>query len=308
MAEQPRWRYWNARALEAVGQKGEAFQRFTRLAQENDTYGLLAAWRAGKGWTPINEPKPVTAEQRAALDATPAFVRAQEAWRAQQRSIASLEWADAIAAVPASAQSALVREAASLGWYDQAIVTATRFGIFRDLDVLFPRPYAALVQQAASDSGIPAPWIYSVMRKESAFKADATSSANAIGLLQMLPGTAAMTAKALGQKAPSVEELKDPAINVPLGAAHLREVLDKSDGRWQMALGAYNAGFGAVRRWRPPTTMDADVWIENIPFNETRTYVQRILFHVGVYQWLATGKPVRANNWLPPVEPAPVAP
>ena len=95
---------------------------------------------------------------------------------------------------------------------------------------------------------------------------------------------------------------------MPLGAAHLREVLDKSDGRWQMALGAYNAGFGAVRRWRPPTTMDADVWIENIPFNETRTYVQRILFHVGVYQWLATGKPVRAKNWLPPVEPAPVAP
>lgn len=307
LAEQPRWRYWNARALDTVGQKGEAFQRFSRLAQENDTYGLLAAWRIGKGWTPINEPKPVSAEQRAALAATPAFVRAQEAWRAQQKSIASLEWADAIAAVPASAQSALVREAAALGWYDQAIVTATRFGIFRDLEVLFPQPYAELVQQAAARSGISAPWIYSVMRKESAFKPDAVSSANAVGLLQMLTGTAAMTAKALGQQAPTAEQLKDPSINVPLGAAHLREVLDKSDGRWQMALAAYNAGFGAVRRWRPPSRMEADVWIENIPFNETRTYVQRTLFHVGVYQWLATGKPVRANNWLPPVEPAPIA-
>lgn len=304
MSEQPRWRYWNARALEALGQKGEAFVRYGRLAKENDTYGLLAAWRTGKGWTPINEPKPVTPEQRQALDATPAFVRASEAWQAGFKSIASLEWAEAIDAVPAEAKPALVREAAALGWHDQAIVTATKLGLFRDLDVLFPRPYAELVKQSADAAGIPVQWLYGVMRKESAFKPDATSSAGALGLLQMLPGTAAMTAKAAGQPAPDAESLKDPAVNVPLGALHLREVLDKSDGRWQMALAAYNAGFNAVKRWRPAATMDADIWIENIPFNETRTYVQRILFHVGVYQWLETKKAVRANNWLPPVEPA----
>ncbi len=306
MAEQPRWRYWNARALETVGQRGEAYQRYARLAQENDTYGLLAAWRAGKGWTPINEPLQISAAQQAAIDAVPAFARASEAWQGGFKSIASLEWADAVEATPESARSALVAAADRLGWHDQTIVTATRFGIFRDLERLFPRPYPALVKQAAEAAAIPAPWIYSVMRKESAFKPDAVSSANAVGLLQMLPGTAAMTAKAANQPAPGAEGLKDPAINVPLGALHLREVLDQSDGRWQMALAAYNAGFGAVRRWRPPSTMDADVWIENIPYNETRNYVQRILFHVGVYQWLETKKPVRANNWLPPVEPAPL--
>ncbi|MES2685100.1 MAG: transglycosylase SLT domain-containing protein [Pseudomonadota bacterium] len=306
LGEQPRWRYWNARALETLGQKGEAFQRYSSLAKENDTYGLLAAWRAGKGWTPINEPKPITPEQRAALDATPALVRAREAWQAGQKSIASLEWADAIEALSETARPALVREAAALGWYDQAIVTATRLGIFRDLETLFPRPYADIAKPAAEAAGIPVQWLYGVMRKESAFKPDATSSAGALGLLQMMPGTAAMTAKAAGQAAPSNDDLKNPDINIPLGALHLREVLDKSDGRWQMALAAYNAGFRAVTRWRPPSTMEADVWIENIPFNETRTYVQRILFHVGVYQWLETKKPVRANNWLPMVEPAPV--
>lgn len=308
LAAQPRWRYWNARALEALGQKAEATKRYRSLMLENDTYGLLAAWRAGKGWKPIDEPQPITAEQQAALDALPALQRAREAWRTRQKSIASLEWRAALDAVPESARSAMVREAASLGWHDQAIVTATRFGLFRDLAALFPRPYPQLVQQAAEQSGIPAPWIYGVMRKESAFKPDAVSSAGALGLLQMMPGTAAMTAKAAGQPVPEPESLKDPAVNVPLGAMHLREVLDKAEGRWQVALAAYNAGFRATTRWRPPATMDADIWIENIPFNETRGYVQRILFHTAVYQWLETEKPVRANNWLPPVEPAAAAP
>jgi len=308
LSTQPRWRYWNARALEALGQKEEAKQRFLTLGRENDTYGLLAAWRAGKRWTPIDEPLPVTPEQRTALDATPAFVRAREAWQANLKSIASLEWADALSTVPAEAKPALVREAAALGWHEQAIVTATKLGQFRDLEVLFPRPYGDIVERASVGANIPVQWLYGVMRKESAFKPDATSSAGALGLLQMLPGTAAMTAKAAGQPAPEPEALKDPAINVPLGALHLREVLDKSGGRWQMALAAYNAGFRAVTRWLPPKTMDADIWIENIPFNETRTYVQRILFHVAVYQWLETKKGVRANNWLPAVEPPPVGP
>ena len=307
LSSQPRWRYWNARALEALGQKTEALERYRALMLENDPYGLLAAGRAGKGWTPIDEPKPVTQGQRSALDATPAFARAREAWQADFKSIASLEWADAINTVPAAAQTALIREAAALGWHDQAIVTATRLGQFRDLDVLFPRPYPELATPAAAAADIPLSWLYSVMRKESAFKPDATSSAGAIGLLQMLPGTAVMTAKAAGRPVPTAEQLEDPRINLPLGALHLRELLDKSERQWPLVLASYNAGFRAMSRWRPPARMDADIWIENIPFNETRTYVQRILFHVGVYQWLATQKPVRPNGWLLPVEPLPAA-
>ncbi len=306
LAEQPRWRYWTARALAAVGQKGEAYRRYSSLARENDSYGLLAAWRADKSWTPIDEPKPISPEQRAALNANAAFARAREAWQAGLKPIASLEWRDAIETLPTAAKPALVRAAAELAWYDQALVTGTRLGDFRDLEALFPRPYASLVQQASADSGIPVQWLYGVMRKESAFKADARSPAGALGLLQMMPGTAAMTAKAAGQATPSNDALINPAINLPLGALHLREVLDKSDGRWQLALAAYNAGFNAVTRWLPPATMDADVWIENIPYNETRIYVQRVMFHVAVYQWLATSKPVRESNWLTPVEPVAV--
>ena len=304
LAAQPRWRYWTARALEAVGQKTEARQRYRNLAPENDSHGLLAAWRIGESYTPLNEPRPTTDAQRAALESSAALVRAREAWQTGFKSIASLEWREALETLPEFARPAMVREAAAIGWHDQAIVTATRLGVFRDLEALFPQPYAALVQQASSDSGIAAAWIYGVMRKESAFKPDASSSAGALGLLQMLPGTAAMTAKAAGLPIPQAEALKDPAINLPLGALHLREVLDKADGRWPMALAAYNAGPRAAARWLPAATMDADVWIENIPYNETRIYVQRILLHAAIYQWLATGKPVFAGDWLQPVPPA----
>ena len=147
------------------------------------------------------------------------------------------------------------------------------------------------------------------MRKESVFKADAVSSADAIGLLQLLPSTAKLVAKRFQRPVPSREQLFDPAINVPLGALHLKELADKYEGRWILALGAYNAGSRAAERWRPVDgPRAADVWIENIPYNETRGYIQRILLHVAAYRWLATGKPVRANNWLPPIPPAPVAP
>jgi soluble lytic murein transglycosylase len=304
MAAQPRWRYWTARALEATGQQEEADSRYRSLTKETDTYGLFAAWRSGKGWTPTDMPYPMTAEQRAVLEENPAYVRARAAWSLDLKPIASAEWRYAYDTLPVSARASMIRAAAGLGWYDQAIVTATRVGQFGDLSALFPRPYERQVKAASEASGIPDYWLWAVMRRESAFNADVVSSAGAVGLLQMLPSTAQATAKSVGLLPPDGEALKNPGINLPLGAAHLKEVLDKSNGRWQMALAAYNAGFKAVSRWRPAENMDADIWIENIPFNETRAYVQRIVFHAAVYQWLDTQRPVRANNWLPPVEPA----
>lgn len=308
MASELRWRYWLARAMAESGQEEEARARFVALAKETDYHGLLAAWRVGRTWVPDDSPYPMTAEQRAALEGNAAFVRARSAWRLGLKPVASLEWREASDSLPAERRRSLIRAAAGMGWYDQAIVTASRVGQFGDISALFPRPYEQVVRAAAKQSSVPEIWLWGVMRRESAFKPDAVSPAGAYGLLQMLPGTAAMTAKAQGLPAPTGLQLMDPAINVPLGAAHLREVLDKSGGRWPMALAAYNAGFRAAQRWQPPAAMDADVWIENIPFNETRAYVQRILFHAAIYQWLGSERAVRADDWLAPVPAAPPAP
>ena len=118
-----------------------------------------------------------------------------------------------------------------------------------------------------------------------------------------MPDTARRTARAFNQPKPSPESLFDPNVAVVLGAAHLREVLDRFGGQTIAALAAYNAGPNAAARWIPPQPVEADVWIENIPYNETRTYVQRIVWHNLVFNWLKSGEPQKADGWLVAVGP-----
>jgi soluble lytic murein transglycosylase len=175
--------------------------------------------------------------------------------------------------------------------------------VFNDYELLYPAPYEREVRSAARISGIHQELIYSVMRQESLYRPDAMSAAGARGLLQMLPETARRTARAWSQPQPAPDDLFKPAINVPLGAAHLRELIDRFRGQTVVALAGYNAGPRAAARWLPPQSVEPDVWIENIPYNETRNYVQRILWHNVVFGWLRTGEPQKADAWLARVAP-----
>jgi soluble lytic murein transglycosylase len=116
--------------------------------------------------------------------------------------------------------------------------------------------------------------------------------------MQLLPTTARVTAHKVGLKAPSRAELVNPAVNVPLGAAFLKSLLDRADGQSSLAVAGYNAGPAAARRWLPEAPMDTDIWVENIPYNETRTYVQRTHWHALVFAWLDDRKPREVSNWL----------
>ena len=116
--------------------------------------------------------------------------------------------------------------------------------------------------------------------------------------MQLLPSTAQRTARRWDLRKPSRGDLLEPSINVPIGAAELRNLLDRFDGQPFAAYAAYNAGPEAAKRWLPTAPVDADVWVENIPFNETRAYVQRVAWHDLVFSWLTTRKPVDASAWL----------
>jgi hypothetical protein len=116
------------------------------------------------------------------------------------------------------------------------------------------------VRSAARLTSLPETSIYAILRQESLYRADAGSSAGALGLMQLLPSTARRTARRWDLKTPSPGDLLDPSINVPIGAAELRNLLDNFDGQPFAAYAAYNAGPGAARRWLPLTPVDADVW------------------------------------------------
>src|SRR5690606_9130946 len=183
----------------------------------------------------------------------------------------------------------------------------TQQRIFNDYALLYPQPYDREVHSASRLTSLQPELIYGVMRQESLYRADAVSSAGARGLLQLLPETARRTARAWKRPRPSTADLLEPRVNVPLGAAQLRMLLDRFDGQIPVALAGYNAGPNAAARWLPSTSIESDIWIENIPYNETRTYVQRVLWHSIVFAWLRTGKAQRTDAWVTRIGPPPVS-
>src|ERR1035441_5105680 len=186
---------------------------------------------------------------------------------------AGAEWSAALA----TAQPALKVQAAHLasrwGWYAQTIATLAQAGEWDDVPLRYPRPYAAIVADAGKQTQVAGDWIFAIMRQESLFRKDAVSRADARGLMQMQPATALAVARQWHLPPPTRESLFDPSVAVPLGAVYVRELLDKYRGQLVQTLAAYNAGPMSVARWLPGNPMDADIWLENIPYTETRGYV-----------------------------------
>lgn len=298
LRDETRWRYWAARSAEALGRHEQARELYATVVPTDNWYAVLAAARRGTPFAPRSEPLVFDDARIAELGTQPAFVRARELLRVGLAHLAPAEWATGHAALPAADQRQAIGLAARWGWHFQAIASAARQGVFNDYSLLYPRPYDSEVTAASERSDLPPTLIHAVIRQESLYQPYAVSSANAVGLMQLLPATARRTAVEMGRPRPSAAALTQPAVNVPLGAGYLRGLIERFDGQVVPALAGYNAGPTAARRWLPDSPMDADRWVENIPFNETRVYVQRVMWHGVVFEWLAEGKPQDATSWL----------
>ncbi|MGQ0528631.1 MAG: transglycosylase SLT domain-containing protein [Panacagrimonas sp.] len=301
LAAQPRWRYWLARSHDKLGQTATAAPLYQALTQENGYYALLASERLDRSYTPRAQTRASNPALRAQFDMQPAFVRAREAWLIEQNSWARSEWNQATANFTPEQLIEAARLASAWGWHLMAVATSTRAEVFDDFALLYPRPYETELREAARRARLPAEWIWGVLRQESLYDPRARSSADALGLLQLLPETARAVARRARLPLPTRAELFDPQLNLLLGAGYLREQFDTFGGRFVLVLGAYNAGPNAVRRWLPDAPLETDVWIENVPFNETRNYIQRIVWHSSVFGWLASGKPQRITPWMTPI-------
>lgn len=304
----PRWRYWHARAVAATTGDATAAPMFAEIAGLRDYYGYLAADRLKQTYNLNVRPSPLDAAAQTALSNQPGMIRAHELFDCDMADDATSEWT----AVLDGADTALKVQAALLasrwGWYAQAITTLAQTGEFDDVGLRYPRPYLDAVSQAGKLAQLPQDWILAIMRQESLFRKDAVSRADARGVMQLVPSTASAIARRWHLSAPGRDGLLDPAIAVPLGAAYLRELLDRYGEQLVLSLAAYNAGPAAIGRWLPPGPMDADVWIENIPYNETRSYVQHILEHIVAFASVRGAEAPRLDILLTPVEPAAAAP
>ncbi len=167
------------------------------------------------------------------------------------------------------------------GWFDRAIFTLSQVGYLDDVDLRFPKAFDKKINQHAKQQEINPAWAFAIARRESSFMTDAHSSVGAKGLMQLMPNTA----KQLKRGSISRQYLYNAENNIKLGTKYLRKLLDKSSGNQIIATASYNAGPYRVKKWlKDSDNLPADIWIETIPFRETRNYVKSVLAYQEIYQ------------------------
>ncbi|MEH6491054.1 transglycosylase SLT domain-containing protein [Halopseudomonas sp.] len=285
MASQSRWRYWKLRSAQlASSESGELINEYKALAQERDFYGFLAAERSGQPYALNHVSAPVSDRQLADLKALPSTQRAYEFLARDEVVNARREWyhaGDNFNREQLMAQAKLARE---MAWYFPAIRGISIAEYWDDLDIRFPMAYQEPIMQQARARQINSTWVYAITRQESAFMADARSHAGAMGLMQLMPATARETARQYDIPYSSANDALIPERNIALGTAYLSRLSGQFRGNRVLASAAYNAGPGRVRQWTNGMgSLPADVWVEAIPFDETRKYVQSVLSYAVIY-------------------------
>ena len=288
--EEEEWRYWRAVAAEDAGDDELALQIFTALAKERSYYGFLAADKLSLPYQLLD--KPLVANETVIRQ----LAKLEELRRARELLMVGLdgrgrsEWDDAVKLLDQQEKTQASILAQRWDWHSRAIATAAKAGHFDDLSLRFPLPYRPIFDQHTNTANIENSWAYGVARSESLFMRDIRSSAGAIGLMQLMPATGKQTAREIQLPYSGHVTLTNPDSNIRLGTAYLSKMLDRFGGNRILATAAYNAGPHNVESWLPEEdSVDALIWIENIPFTETREYVRRVFAMETIFQWRLDG-------------------
>lgn len=284
---QSRWRYFEARLRERSGDKVAATALYRLAAGDANFHGWLAADRLEQPYALCPLAVPSDPQLRAQLNALPGLVRALELFRIDRPGWAEREWQAVVPGLDDPSRVEAVRQARAAGWHDRAVHFLGRQpDELRYYRLRFPLPWASLIGSQAKLQRLDPAWVAAQIRAESAWMPHARSGASAIGLMQLLPATAKPLARQLGIPWHGEQTLLDGGRNIRIGSAHLRELLERYDDRPYLAIAAYNAGATPVSLWRSQRPdLDPDVWIETIPYLETREYVQRVLAFSVIYDW-----------------------
>jgi len=300
------WRYWYAVALQKSGQVNAAIAEFESLSTGRSYYGFLAAdeidvpYALAQADLEVDEGTISTMSERTDL------LRARELYLVGLDGRGRSEWDAAVSYFTPLEKSQAAILADRWGWHSRAISTVAKLGEYDDLALRYPLPYQNDFVQHASAAQISTNWAYGIARSESLFMRDVRSSAGAIGLMQLMPATGRSVAREINLPYSGLDTLINPQANIRLGTTYLGQMAERYGGNRVLATAAYNAGPHRVDRWMPEQgTMDARIWIENIPFNETRKYVRRVMAAETIFHWRLTGRISRLSDRLPVIEAAP---
>ena len=296
----PTWVYWKARALLGTGnseaQRAEAQKLLASIASPRGFYEQLALEELGQKITVPAKPAPLTDEEKKLARQDPGLNRALYAIAIGLRAEGNREWNYTTnlhrpggledRELLAAAQYACDREV-----WDRCINTSERTKGEFDFEQRFPTPYREAVVRRARDISLDPAYMYGLIRQESRFVMDARSSVGASGLMQVMPATARWTARKLGMDPFRADQLHDRDTNIAIGSGYLKLVLDDFGGSMPLAAAAYNAGPSRARAWRNGPVIEGAAWAENVPFQETRDYVKKVLANTTFYAAMLTGQP-----------------
>jgi soluble lytic murein transglycosylase len=296
------WQYWKSIALAEQGDEAAATAIQTQLAHERSYHGFLAADAVSAPYAMDQSRVGNDGSAAAELGRLPELVRARELFFVGLEGRGRSEWDAAVNVLTNEQQLQAALLAHEWGWHSRAISTVAKAGEFDDLRIRYPLPWRDDFDRYASSAGIADSWAYGVARSESLFMRDIRSSAGAVGVMQLMPATGRETAREIKMPYSGLVTLTDSTSNIRLGTHYLGKMYARFDDNRVLATAAYNAGPHRVDNWLPSSgSLDARIWIANIPFNETRDYVRRVLTDEAIFHWRLTGRLRRISDELPTI-------
>ncbi len=300
--QDPTWVYWKARGLLAAtptptaAKRAEALALYQSIASVRGFYEQLALEELGQLITVPARPAPLNAEEKEAARNNLSLQRATHAIAIGLRSEGVREWNYATNLAQTGGMGdrellAAAQLACDRAIWDRCINTSERTQGGMDFAQRFPMPFHDAVIKRSRDIGLDPAYVYGLIRQESRFVMEARSGVGASGLMQIMPATARETARHIGLVGFTAHQLNDRDTNIIIGTAYLKRALDDLGGSMAMAAAAYNAGPSRPRAWRNGPQLEAAIWAENVPFNETRDYVKKVLSNTTNYAAVLTGQP-----------------
>ncbi len=306
------WVYWRARTLKARAADARralpndaalATALFESIASVKGFYEQLALEELGRAITVPPAPLPLRDDEKTALRQHPGLGRALAAIELGLRAEGVREWnfhtnLSNPRGAPGGMNERELLAAADLACqrqvWDRCINTSERTRSEVDFTQRFPMPFRDAVVKRAREIDLDPAYVYGLIRQESRFVMDARSHVGAAGLMQVMPPTARWTARKIGLSQFKARDISERDTNIAIGTAYLKFVLDDFGGSLPMAAAAYNAGPSRPRAWRGQSgapVLEAAIWAENIPFNETRDYVKKVLANTTSYAAFLSGQP-----------------
>ena len=282
-----RWRYWHSRAEEVIATKLTPASRETyeQLALTRSHYGFLSSDRMGISYSMAHKRAITNGNALETMENDPHVIRTRELLHHGEFVHARREWRHATKGFTEQQWITAAHLTRDWEWHHGSINSMIKAAFWDDIDLRFPLAHRPVFTKHAEKTDVPTYLLMAVARQESAMAHDVTSPAGARGLMQLMPATARQTARKNGVNYKNSNDLFVPETNITLGSRYYKEMLERFNNNRILATAAYNAGPHRVDRWLKESggKVPFDVWIEIIPFKETRGYVQNVLAFSMIY-------------------------